>query len=299
MTHHLLARGRRLGAEDRGAAIRARLIYQLVDDTPLSEQDEPGSSPQPQPVPVTKQSRTIESVRWAAAASRRSFAALSRSIREILQRSRVRWEHAVAVLLFAVVTGITIVIAQRLFEVTPTPQPRESAAAALGAAADATGTRSSTDPTGVAPAITKRGPQASERATASSQTPADLTAQRRSSSSAVTSKPRPSVAQSAPQSVAAAETRPAALPKQRATSPATGMPVLGGVLSVTSDPSGAEVYVDGRKLFGRTPMAVSGLPAGDHVLGIVIDGYENWSDGVKLVGDQTTHISVRMQPTGK
>src|SRR6478672_9394464 len=104
MTHRLLARGRRLGAEDRGAAIRARLIYELVDDTRLSEQDEPGSSRHPQPpVPVTKQSRTIESVRWTAAASRRSFVALSRSIREIRQRSRVRWEHAVAVLLFAVV----------------------------------------------------------------------------------------------------------------------------------------------------------------------------------------------------
>lgn len=232
-----------------------------------------------------------------AAAGLRSFAVLSRSIREILQRSRVRWKHAAAVVLFAVVTGITVVIAQRLIQMTPTPQPRESAAAPLVAPAAVTGNTSSTDSPGITPATTERAPQASERATDRPQTPADLTAQRRSPSSVVTSKPRPTIAHSSPQSVAA-QTRPAALPNQRATPPATGAPVTGGVLSVTSDPPGAEVYVDGRKLFGRTPMAVSGLPAGDHVLGIALDGYDNWSDGVQLVSNQTTRISVRMQPAG-
>src|SRR5690349_21058260 len=109
MTHHLFGRVRGLSAQDRGADIRARLIYQIVDDTQLSEQD----------APVAKQSHTIESVRRAAAALRRLFATLSRAIRETLQRSRVRWEHAVALLVFAVVTGITVVIAQRLLEMTP------------------------------------------------------------------------------------------------------------------------------------------------------------------------------------
>jgi PEGA domain len=297
MTHHLLARFRRFGAgeEDRAAAIRARLIYQIVDDTGLSEQEEPGSSWHSQPGPVTEHSRTIEYVRWAAAAARRSFGALSRSIREISQRSHIRWEHAVAVLLFAVVTGITVVIAHRLLEMTPTPRSRESAAAPLGAAADATVNTASTDSLVVAPAITKRAPQASGRATASPETPAPLTAPSPSSSPAVTSKPRPTIAQSSRQPVGA-QTRPAPLPQQRAPSRATGVPVMGAVLSVTSDPAGAEVYVDGRKLVGRTPMAVSGLAAGDHVLGIVLGGYDAWSDGVQLVSDQTTRISVRMQP---
>jgi hypothetical protein len=75
--------------------------------------------------------------------------------------------------------------------------------------------------------------------------------------------------------------------------------LLGAVLNITSDPSGAEVYVDGRKLVGRTPMAVSGLPAGDHVVGIALAGYDHWSDGVQLVTDQPTRISVRMQPAAK
>ena len=77
-----------------------------------------------------------------------------------------------------------------------------------------------------------------------------------------------------------------------------GVPGPGGVLSVTSDPPGAQVYVDGRKLFGRTPMAVSGLPAGNHVVGIVLDGYDHWSDKVQLFSDQTARVSVRMQPAG-
>ncbi|HEX7798581.1 MAG TPA: PEGA domain-containing protein [Vicinamibacterales bacterium] len=330
---------RRLRAEDRGAAIRAHLVYEIVDDTRLSEQDELGSSRHSQPVPLTRQSRTIESVRWAGAASfsvllsrvgrlstiawalgRRLFlasgpavravaartaaiflsvAALSRSISKILQRSPVRSQHAVAVLLLAAMTGIAVVTAHRFLEMTPTPWSRESAAAPLGTAAEAAGNTFSTDSPGVALTITKRARKAFGPATAiSPQTPADLAAQRPSSSPAVTSKPRPGIAQSSRQSVAA-QSRTAPLPNQPATSPARGVPALGGVLSVTSDPAGAEVYVDGRKLFGRTPMAVSGLAEGDHVLRIALDGYDGWSEGVQLVSDQTTRISVRMQPAGK
>jgi hypothetical protein len=65
------------------------------------------------------------------------------------------------------------------------------------------------------------------------------------------------------------------------------------------DPSGAQVYVDGRKLVGRTPTAVSGLSEGDHVLRIALDGNNHWSETVQVVSDQTSRISVRMQPAEK
>ncbi|OFW28308.1 MAG: hypothetical protein A3G76_12155 [Acidobacteria bacterium RIFCSPLOWO2_12_FULL_65_11] len=45
-----------------------------------------------------------------------------------------------------------------------------------------------------------------------------------------------------------------------------------GALSVKSDPSGADVYVDGR-FEGRTPINLGQLPAGDHRVRLVKDGY--------------------------
>jgi PEGA domain-containing protein len=310
MTHRLLARLRPHGAEDRGAAIRACLIYQIVYDTRSSEQEEPDCSRYSEPVPVTEQSHT-QAVRRAAAALRRSlaartaarlrsFAGLSPSTRMIVRRSRLRLGHAVAVLLLAVMAGITVVTAHRLLEVTPAASaPRESAAALLESPVHVTEDTSSTDSPPVATAITKRAPEAFGPATVTTpQMPARLIAQRPLPSPAVPSKPLPSIAQSS-QRAAASQTGSAPLPNERATSRARGVPVLGTVLSVTSEPSGAEVYVDGRKLFGRTPMAVSGLSAGHHAVRLAVDGYSGWSENVQLVSDQTTRISVRMQSAGK
>ncbi|MBN1518540.1 MAG: PEGA domain-containing protein [Spirochaetales bacterium] len=50
-------------------------------------------------------------------------------------------------------------------------------------------------------------------------------------------------------------------------------PNVAQVLFVTSEPLGAEVWLDGQKLEGRTPLLVRDLSAGPHVLGFRKDGW--------------------------
>jgi hypothetical protein len=53
-------------------------------------------------------------------------------------------------------------------------------------------------------------------------------------------------------------------------------------LSLTSSPSYAEVYVDG-KFYGITPMAVPQLSEGRHFVRLSRDGYKSWGDVVSVV----------------
>lgn len=65
------------------------------------------------------------------------------------------------------------------------------------------------------------------------------------------------------------------------------------VLTVSSDPVGATVYVDGR-VVGRTPLDVPALPAGDHRVRLVRDGYLEHSRVVKIGRDKSETLHVRL-----
>lgn len=66
-----------------------------------------------------------------------------------------------------------------------------------------------------------------------------------------------------------------------------------GRLSISSDPPGAALYVDG--LFrGQTPLSLPALPAGDHRVRLVQPGYLDNSRLVRIGADKTETLHVRL-----
>ena len=68
-----------------------------------------------------------------------------------------------------------------------------------------------------------------------------------------------------------------------------------GVLSVETSVPGAHVYINGRPE-GLTPVSERQLPAGSHVVRIECEGYERWSAVIRVVAEQTTHVTATLRP---
>jgi PEGA domain len=68
-----------------------------------------------------------------------------------------------------------------------------------------------------------------------------------------------------------------------------------GTLEITSDPPGAAVLVD-RKRVGQTPIEVSQLQSGSHVIWIERSGYLRWTAAVHVSADKLTRVSARLEP---
>ena len=66
-----------------------------------------------------------------------------------------------------------------------------------------------------------------------------------------------------------------------------------GALSIVTEPTGATVYVDG-KLRGPTPLVVDGLPAGDHRVKLIKDGYLENSRVLSLEADHAASLEVKL-----
>ena len=67
-----------------------------------------------------------------------------------------------------------------------------------------------------------------------------------------------------------------------------------GALDVDSEPTGGVVSVDGRQV-GETPLQLSGLRAGSHVVRIERNGYERWTRAAVVVADKQTRVSATLQ----
>lgn len=70
---------------------------------------------------------------------------------------------------------------------------------------------------------------------------------------------------------------------------------LVGTLLVNSEPSGAEVLINGIPK-GRTPLRVSALPAGSRVVRLELPGYERWSWAINIAANKRTPVRVKLQP---
>jgi len=68
-----------------------------------------------------------------------------------------------------------------------------------------------------------------------------------------------------------------------------------GSLSVTTNPAGARITVDGIPA-GASPATIPGLPAGVHNLTITMTGYEDLSTQVNIVAGQTMDYSTTLVP---
>ncbi len=66
-----------------------------------------------------------------------------------------------------------------------------------------------------------------------------------------------------------------------------------GTVSVTSDPSGAEVYADG-SLLGTTPGTFK-LAAGQHYLRVFLKGYQNWSRQIAVEVGSEAHLPITLE----
>lgn len=70
---------------------------------------------------------------------------------------------------------------------------------------------------------------------------------------------------------------------------------LAGTLQVSSSPSSARVYLDGKDL-GTTPLSNSSIPEGTHNLSVELFGYKPWRAIVEIVPRQTTNIFANLEP---
>ena len=67
-----------------------------------------------------------------------------------------------------------------------------------------------------------------------------------------------------------------------------------GVLTVDSEPAGSAVFID-RQRVGETPLELTQLRAGSHVVRIERDGYDRWTTAVLVAADKQTRVSARLQ----
>jgi len=68
-----------------------------------------------------------------------------------------------------------------------------------------------------------------------------------------------------------------------------------GILSVTTTPAGAYVFIDGAQR-GVTPATISGLAPGDHTLLLKMDGYQDLTSTVTIIAGQTQPYSSGLVP---
>ncbi len=67
-----------------------------------------------------------------------------------------------------------------------------------------------------------------------------------------------------------------------------------GFISVFSDPSGSIILLDGIE-FGLTPLEDAFAPVGNHVVEIILDGYETYRQEVTVVHQETQVITARLK----
>jgi len=70
-----------------------------------------------------------------------------------------------------------------------------------------------------------------------------------------------------------------------------------GSLAIATDPSGAQVTLDGRDA-GTSPVTLDYLPAGNHTVSAHLDGYGTAQETVMVVPDQNTNVMFLLVPAG-
>ncbi len=68
-----------------------------------------------------------------------------------------------------------------------------------------------------------------------------------------------------------------------------------GSISVSSSPAGADVYLDDAYK-GITPLTLTGVSTGSHVVKVQLSGYQDWSDTVQVNADSTSYVSASLNP---
>jgi hypothetical protein len=68
-----------------------------------------------------------------------------------------------------------------------------------------------------------------------------------------------------------------------------------GKLKVTSNPPGADIYLD-EKYMGITPAELVDVPAGTYTLVLKMEGFDEWTDTVTVKAGKTVSINDGSKP---
>jgi hypothetical protein len=67
-----------------------------------------------------------------------------------------------------------------------------------------------------------------------------------------------------------------------------------GAISVKSEPSSAQVALDGVLQKGRTPTQIENVAAGKHVLTLTLDGYSDWKREISVESGKTADVDAKL-----
>jgi Protein kinase domain/PEGA domain len=87
---------------------------------------------------------------------------------------------------------------------------------------------------------------------------------------------------------------PSPPPSKPAATPAPTS-ALTGALYVDSRPRGARIYVDGRAV-GTTPMQLSKIDIGSHVVRLELAGHQTWTSAARVVAGSTAKVTGSLEP---
>ena len=100
--------------------------------------------------------------------------------------------------------------------------------------------------------------------------------------------------QPAPSLVVTLEPRLPAAERVSQSRPSQTIGTYTGLLVVESLPPGASVYLD-NKAVGRTPMTLTAVNAGEHVVRLERDGYRRWSRSIRVVATERNRVTASME----
>ena len=64
-------------------------------------------------------------------------------------------------------------------------------------------------------------------------------------------------------------------------------------VAVQSDPSGADIYIDGQ-MVGQTPSTFN-LAPGEHQINVLLTGYQDWVRRVHLLAESEINLTARLE----
>jgi hypothetical protein len=119
---------------------------------------------------------------------------------------------------------------------------------------------------------------------------------------------RPPTAEAARPTPTPEAVRPTPAPKPARPTPAPTLPAVPvpreegtsarfvGALQVDSTPRGARVFID-RQEVGVTPLVLTGLVVGSHVVRLEADGHAPWSSAIRVIADRQTDVRTKLAPS--
>ena len=93
----------------------------------------------------------------------------------------------------------------------------------------------------------------------------------------------------------ALDREPAGTPVEPRVPVATSFRARQGSIEVLSRPAGADVSLDGQ-IVGQTPLTISNVQEGTHVIGIELSGFSRWATSVRVEAGKPARIGASLTP---